>query len=453
MLSSLSRQFSDNILRGSSPVKVFEDKVYQINPNNMFRSPESVKYIGYPKFDRSYTWRDSRLVSLDANGDVIGLGGARNPGDPNSVTIINDWTSNVDSPWVPSDPTPTPSGINVTDEGDFRGARKRDHDPIALPLLVDFLVFPDGTANQVASGANGFQVAMLGPPSAFSGAPPSPGGYYNFVGSGCPQADPWPFVRVHTSGSEEPATLDPRRVIIVDPANTPVALGGFHKDAGAIIMAPGSPFSATTAYVQVPPGDGMLHWARADFVRKVSTITYGFFDTMQPNRRADPALPGYPDFLGSGSSGEMRISEFVSLLDPPLSRQPSGTSVVLEIRCADNFPRSGEIYDSRLFVPTTNTPETPSNRGNLLNPSYACEAYRYDQPNSGVSFTDPRVDATGLTRYVTEDRLSTISNPLTGLLPRFMNLRLSMTNNVTVTPALSPSLRSMGVVYRMRPAN
>ncbi|HZN81361.1 MAG TPA: hypothetical protein VFC01_16970, partial [Mycobacterium sp.] len=316
MLSSLSRTFSDNVLRGSSPVTVFEDKVYQINPNNMFRSPEQVKYIGYPKFDRSYTWRDSRLVSLDANGDIIGLGGARNPGDPGNTTLINDWTSRVDSPWVPSNPTPTPSGINVVDEGDFHGERRRDHDPIALPLLVDFKVFPDGTANQLASGANGFQVAMLGPPSNFLIPPQTPGGYYNFVGSGCPQADPWPFVRVHTSGSENP--VDSQPPIIVDPANTPVATGGFHKDAGAIIMAPQSPFSATKALVQVPPGDGMLHWARADFVRKVSTITFGFFDTMRPNLHAPEvgAAPpaGYPDFLGSGSAGELRISEFTSLL-------------------------------------------------------------------------------------------------------------------------------------------
>ena len=41
------------------------------------------------------------------------------------------------------------------------------------------------------------------------------------------------------------------------------------------------------------------------------------------------------------------------------------------------------------------------------------------------------------------------TDPATGLLPRYLNLRLSMTNNVDVSPALSPSLRSMGVIYRV----
>jgi hypothetical protein len=58
--------------------------------------------------------------------------------------------------------------------------------------------------------------------------------------------------------------------------------------------------------------------------------------------------------------------------------------------------------------------------------------------------------ADGLTAYVTQDRLDTIRNPLTGLLPRYMNFRLVMTNNIDVTPAISPSLKSMSVVYRVR---
>lgn len=458
VLSGLSTTFADNVLQGSSPVTVFEDKVYRIDPANMFRSDLQVKYIAYPRFDRTYTWRDSRLVSIDANGVAVGLGGARNP-EPAAPTLTSDWTTDVDSPWVPSATTATPSGLFYLDNGDFRGNRRRDHDPIAMPLLVDFKMFPDGPANNLAVGSNGFQVAMLGPPSAFSGAPPSPGGYYNLVGPGCPQGS-WPFVRVHTTGGVDTTTRLP---VLVDPANTPVALGGVVKDAGAIIMAPGSAVATSDALVRVGPGDGMMNWARADFVRKVSTVTFPFFDTMQPNRRA-PGVGvlspnGYPDFTdgGTGVLGPVRISDFTSLLDPPLSKQPSGTSIVLEIRCAESFERSEELYDPTLFAPFNTAPNAPvenvANRGNLLNPNFACEAFRYTQPNSGVSFTDPRVAITGLTKYVTEDRLSTIANPLTGLLPRYMNFRLVMTNNITQTPAISPSLRSMTVVYRMRAQN
>ena len=85
----------------------------------------------------------------------------------------------------------------------------------------------------------------------------------------------------------------------------------------------------------------------------------------------------------------------------------------------------------------------------MLNPNYACEAYRYAEGNSGTGFSAPRITADGLTAYVTQDRLGEIRNELTGLLPRYMNFRLVMTNNIDVTPAISPSLRSMSVVYRM----
>jgi hypothetical protein len=440
MNSSLSTLFSDNLLRGSSATTVFEDAVYRINPNNMFRSPESVKYIAYPDFERTYTWRDSRLVTVDGNGNVIGLCGARAPQPAN--TLEADWTADIDSPWVQSVlPSPPPvTGVFVRDDGDFRGNRRRDHDPIASPLLVDFKVFPD--APVVANGSNGFQVAMLGPPSNFGMF--NPGGYYNMVGAGCPQPDPWPLVRVHTTGGVNPVSLTE---ILVDPANTLQALGGWVKDSGAVVMiGNGAAGNAAEAIVGAPPGDGMLHWASADFLRRVSTVTFGFVDTMRPNQRFGALVPnGYPDFTvgGTNSLGNLRIQDFVSLLDPPLSQQPVGTSIVLELRGAQDFANSGALYD-----PSQN--DTVAGRGNLLNPNYACEAYRYSQPNSGGAFDTPRVVATGLTAYVTEDRLSQIRNPLTGLLPRYINFRLVMTNNVEATPAISPSLRSMSVVYRMQ---
>jgi hypothetical protein len=441
MNSSLSTTFSDNPLQGSSTTNVFEDTVYRINPNNMFRSPEAVKYIAYPTFERTYTWRDSRLVTVDSAGNVIGLTGAH---DPQPADIPNDFTADVDSPWVPSVmPNPPPaSGIFVLDEGDFRGDRKRDHDPIASPLLVDFKMFPDSAANTIANGSNGFQMAMVSAPSAFAANPPSPGGYYNMVPVGCPQPDPWPLLRVHTTGGLDPTT---NQEIRVDPANTLQATGGWVKDAGALVIVAGG-FAAGNGpqgIFRAPPGDGMMNWASADFLRRVSTVTFGFFDTMRPNQRSGALVPnGYPDFT-TGGLGDMRIRDFASLLDPPLSQQPVGTSIVLELRGAQDFANSGTLYN-----PTTN--DTVAARGNLLNPNYACEAYRYSQANSGAAFDAPRVAATGLTAYVTEDRISQIRNPLTGLLPRYINFRLVMTNNVEATPTISPSLRSMSVVYRMQ---
>lgn len=444
--SSLSAEFDDNLLRGSRPTTVFADKVYRINPNEAFRSPANVKYVPYPRFDRSYTWRDSRLVTIDSLGQVIGLGGARDPGQDNvttNPTLNQDRTTNIDSPWITSVPPASFTGpIYVLDEADFRGARRRDHDPIALPLLVDFKMFPDSAANGVARGVNAFQVAMLGPPSAFPIG--NPGGYYNSVGVGCAGRNPWAWVRIHSTGGIDPNTGND---ILVDPANMPFAQGGFLKDAGL-----GDPIQGI---FQAPAGDGMLHWAQADFVRRVSTMTFGFLDTLQPQRRAEITgatitnRPGFPDFAAINTN--LRISDLVTQMDPPLSRQPAGTSVVLEFRAAADFANSGVLYNPTYAQNGATANDTFNGRGNLLNPNYACEAYRYSTPNSGATFDLPRVAASGLTPYVTEDRINQLRDPANGLLPRFLNLRIVMTNNVDVTPAISPGLKSLSLIYRMQP--
>jgi hypothetical protein len=198
-----------------------------------------------------------------------------------------------------------------------------------------------------------------------------------------------------------------------------------------------------------PPGDGMLNWARADFVRKVSTVTFGFFDTLKPQRSlllnsSGTPVPddGIPNLEGVATAP--RISDLVVQLDPPLARQPAGTSVVVEIRGAEDFANSGTLYNPSA-LPDGDKFDL---RGNLLNANYACEAYRYSQANTNTAA--PRIAATGLTRYVTEDELNLIRTPGNNLLPRYLNLRLVMTNNVDVTPALSPTLRSMSVVYRVQ---
>jgi hypothetical protein len=246
---------------------------------------------------------------------------------------------------------------------------------------------------------------------------------------------------VHASGGFDLIT---GAQITVDVANTLSAAPSIVKDAGL-----GAP---ATALFTAPPGDGMLNWARADFVRKVSTSTFGFFDTLQPQRAAFVSPEnGFPDMAAVNPN--LRISDLVVQVDPPQARQPAGTSVVVEMRGVDTFARSDELYNP----PTNGTVELFNTRGNLLNANYACEAYRYSQPV--ISTVPPvplvpdqaRVVADGLTPYVTEDQINLLRNPATQLLPRFMNMRVVMTNNVDVTPALSPTLRSMSIVYRMQP--
>lgn len=437
MNSGLSNVFADNVLDGTEMTPVFEDRVYTINPNDVRRDAFGVAYVPFPRFDQTYTWRDSRLVTVDASGNVIGLGGAQNP----LANVPNDdTTANIDSPWITSRPDPEfqqgGSGIWVMDDEDFVGFRQRDHDPIALPLLVDMKVFPEDPANGIAAATNGFQVAMLGPPSVGN----SIGGYYDTFGSGCGGGYPaWPRVRVHASGGFDLVT---GQEILVDPANA------LQANAQNIVKDPalGDP---VTGLFQAPPGDGMLYWARADFVRRVSTVTFGFFDTLQPQRaelvdqnQQVQALAGYPDWLSVNPL--LRMSDVLVQLDPPQTRQPAGTGVVVEMRGCETFDNSNTLYNPNFGTEADDT----VTRGNLLNVNYACEAYRYSTANVLGS---PRVAADGLTAYVTEDDVSEIRDPASGLLPRFLNMRLVMTNNVDVTPALSPSLRSMSVVYRLTP--
>ena len=377
MNSSLSLTFSDNALEGTSLTPVFEDKVYKINPGEAFRSPELVKYVPFPRFDRSYTWRDSRLVTVDASGNVIGTGGAL---QPTAAAPNNDLTANIDSPWV-QDGVGTAAEVAayasfiaspgnstwVMDPADFVGSNGRDHDPIALPLLVDFKIFSDDAANGVSSGNNGFQVAMLGSPDG--GFPANPGGYYDRLGSGCGGQRPaWPRVRVHASGGIDLIT---GANILIDVANQLTAQPSVVKDAGL-----GNP---TAALFLAPAGDGMMNWARADFVRKVSTMTFGFFDTLRPQLASFEGVTnpdaGFPNLNAIDSN--LRIRDLVTQLDPPQARQPAGTSVLLEMRCAEDFD------NPTLYNPSNgaNANDRFDQRGNLLNPNYACEAYRYSQPN------------------------------------------------------------------------
>jgi len=436
--SALSEVFSDNVLEGTAAVPVFQDKVYAINPNSAFRTVDNVKYVPFPRFDRSYTWRDSRLVTVDSSGNVIGLGGALQP----NALENDDNTAEVDSPWITSEIPQafleSGGSIWVRDAGDFRGAAQRDHDPIALPLLVDFKMFADGAANGVAGGLNGFQVAMLGsPPIGFPNQGGSGGGYFDALGAGCGNRPPWPATRSYAAGGFDPQV--PGAQIYIDPANQLQAQPSSAKDAGMGAQA--------NALFTAPSRDGMLNWARADFVRKVSTMTFGFFDTLQPQRGdydngagGFTPDPGFPNLFAQDPN--LRVTDLLIQLDPPQARQPAGTTVVAELRGAETFGNADVLYN-----PSTLAGDAFATRGNLLNPNYACEAYRYSTSNQDDG--TPRVPATRLTRYVTEDQLSQLRDPATNLLPRFLNLRLTMTNNVSVTPALSPSLRSLSIVYRV----
>ena len=450
MNSGLRNDFASNVLRGTTPTTIVNEKVYTINPNEAFTAQNGTKYVPYAKFDRSYTWRDSRLVSWDMSvNQATGLGGAKQPnGTPPAV----DLTAHVSSPWIQEPPSAfaNPSVVPFTgfqgevwtgSLGDFSGSQARDHDPIALPLLLDFKVFPDDPQNGVASGSNRFHIGYVGACWSIGG------GYYNVSSLLCNGIN-WPTLRVHSSGGITGQGLEQ----FVDPSGTTQASGGWIFDAG--LGDPNGRYQTTAHNVTGSFGDDHVHWAAADFVRKVSLVTFGFFDSQLPNRHdlasITPAFSewpglsnseGLPDFAALGASRGVAYAATDMLLvqDPPAATQPAGTSVVVELRGAGSFDQSDTIWDKP-------NEDSFDQRGNLLNPNYACEAYRYATPNSGGG--TPRIAASGLTPYRIEKDLDDIRST-SGQLPRYMNVRITFENDVVSEPSQTPFLRSLVVAYRM----
>jgi hypothetical protein len=452
--SGLDTAFSANVLASTQAKTVVLDNEYRINPATSF-VVNNVRYVNYPEFEDTYTWRDSRLVSWDAGTQTAtGLGGSRDGSTP------TDLTSNVSSPWVPNDPSNSligeiPAvlvqqlqGVEQNDadgdgrlfEGfnqdpdDFLGDRTRDHDPIALPLLVDLWVYPDDITSSVANAGNLFQIAFSGPPYIASPDPQNgynpmngadAGGYYGF-GTGPCGFQNFANFRVHATGGFNPVTQSP---VTVNPAQAQAATGGLVVDIGL----PGSP-------TPVPPGDSHTNWAAMDVVRRVSMLTYGFFDTLAPNRNAlGGTFPqgGLPNFEGIGTGA----GDIVFLRDRQLT--PGATRVLVEVRGLEDADNIGTLYDPQMD-------DSVGGRGNLLNPNYSCEAFRHASANPGFGGSGPRVNATGITPYVDLDLVDDLRNEQSGLLPRYLNLRFVLENDIAGAETLRPSLGGFSATWRVQ---
>ena len=458
----LGTVFASNVLEGSSMVEVVQPTTYTISPAATVRAGVgNVAYVPYPEFEQTYTWRDSRLVTWDMQTDsVVGLGGARDPASP---APNGDRTASASSPWGPDDVLNHVDGFTVApeysfsefvrDPHDFLGDRARDHDPIAMPLLVDFRVSPDDTVNAALS-FNVFWIGHVGPQYA---PMRMVNGWYN-SGAGLTtttapgdtehvfcQAVDWPHFRVHSTGGIDLLT---GQDIPVFPDDELVARGGVLLDVGLGRLQP------SDGLFQSPPADSHVYWGQVDFVRRVSLVTTGFFDTLRPNQHAldlAPGLPpaaGRPDFMVSSSS--LGLQDIVVTMDPPV--QPSSATVELEMRGVDDFA------NATLYEPVGLAgDDDPLTRGNLLNPNYSCEAYRYASPNPDVSGTGmARVSASGFTPYFDPFDVSSVNSvrdPLTGLLPRYLNLRVVMNAGLGNDPADVAFLESVSVTYRMSPGN
>ncbi|MCA8970207.1 MAG: hypothetical protein KDC95_10500 [Planctomycetes bacterium] len=401
-LSGLVPTFEANYLDNAPRTAVVEDSSYTINPNDAFAAVTGSTMIAYPAFKESFTWRDRRIMAIDSNGNILGLGGAQAPNDPQRP----DRTRDVTSPHLPEE-KPDLDGADARQPDDYKGDRVQDLGPFALPMLVDFFVYPDDPANGLVKADNLFQIGYIGPLYPAAGH-----GYYNAG---------WPNLRVHSTGGID----SQQNEIFVDPPNELTAQGGWLNNA-------------ILGRFQAPPGDDHLYWGQADFVRKVSVVTGGYFDTLIPGKNqvqgpvgwpADPN--GYPNLSTLGTN--WRPSEFAVLLNPAPESLPKGTQVVVEYRMSEGFSKSDAVYASA-------TTETAASRNNLLNPHFACEQYRY--------MASSRVQSNDVTNYVQD--IDSLVDPVTGVARRFMNYRITFVNNPNVEPARVPYIDYFAVVWRVK---
>lgn len=404
-LSGLQTNFESNYLDNAPRVEVVKDVAYVINPNDAFAAVTGTTMISYPEFEQTFTWRDRRIMGLDSSGQSIGLGGAQNPTDPSRP----DMTRDVSSPHIPEIDADV-DGVNVRQDDDYKGDQVQDLSPFALPMLMDFFVYPDDAGNGLVKADNLFQIGYIGP------LYPAPGhGYYNAG---------WPNLRVHSTGGID----SQNNSIVVDPANERIALGGWVNNA-------------ILGRFQAPPGDDHIYWGQADFVRKVSVATSGYIDTLIPGKNAVqgpigwPSDPnGFPNLSTLGT--DYRPSEFAVIMSPSPESLPQGTKILVEFRGSETFDKSDAVY-------AQSDTETAASRNNLLNPHFACEQFRYLASN--------RVQSGGVTNYVQD--IDDLLSGDTGVAKRFLNYRLSFVNNANVEPARVPYIDYFAIVWRVRSPN
>ena len=464
LFSGLRTVFADNVLDTTTALEVVKDKPYEMSLARAFTAESGFLYHPYPEFDLSYTWRDWRLAGWDVNGQVAtGMSGAA---DASGLPPDSDVTTSISSPWVTDDtrdPAPSAFGSNppvladetgtpgfdpallpmpnfVRDRGDFLGDRTQDHNPIAAPLLMDIQIFPEANpAGQLSGSVNALQIAIAGDYYNIGFPPAMPPGVSTPGPTAGPFACtniPFPGFRLHVTGGVEPTT---GAIVEIDPSMAQDATGvtNIIKNMGL-----GDPVEGL---VEVQSTDPHLPWAAVDLVRRVSVVTGGFFDTLQPHLNGVDGIDSVPNL---SARTDLAAGDFRVVFDPPLGEQPVGTAVNVEFRGASDIPQAN------LWNPFSGT-ETDvrfDTRGNLLNPFFSCEAFRYASPNLGLKtgFDGPRLQVGGLTNYVPVDGIDQIRSS-TGGLPRYLNFRISMENNIEVTPVARPFLRSMTVVYRLQP--
>ncbi|MEM7198806.1 MAG: hypothetical protein AAF628_00970 [Planctomycetota bacterium] len=442
--SGLATRFANNYLRNlnlaggtesqPSPHTAFVDESLRIVPSDAIRDPNNAyRYMPLPEFERPYfVWRDERVLLQGGNSsEGTDTGGGTNfdpyilspflagrgravSEDAGSLSFVNGFWDNRNNRKVQA----TGSRDRLTNG--LVGS-------IALPLLADFWVYPDDPNLPVsnpflASGANGWQISLA-------------------VTSG-----PQPNFRVYSAGglvSGQGQTVAPGS------ADWNQAAGGFNP-AGR----------RTTS------GDNSFFWMMADYVKRVSVMTSGFVDMVDPHRileypPADPRLGPYFDpFDRTALQGVM--PSFQHNFEPPIEQQPAGTSLVAEFRGAGVVDEGTMTLPGPWAAARGQLRPAPDPINFSLDPLKAGDAHirkADDRPFGGSArngwthyynrnVTDYVADPNDL---MDEEFTTQFAAPNEAFLPhdvRYFNWRLVFGNNVDASPPVTPRIESFLVTYR-----
>lgn len=396
----------------------FEDATWVLDASLLVTEPNNVnRFAPLPPLQRPlFTWRDER--STAQGGDVRLGSDVRNPartfepyiispslqGMGRMVTLVNGQVMFDFGRWnnaqnyrlganpLPSDPL----------TGGLLGA-------IALPLLVDLQVHPDGNASgREPIGANGWQISL----AVQSSATPS---FRAFSAGGGPNR-----VRI---GPGDP-TWD-------------TASGGITATGGRTI-----------------PTDNSVAWTMIDFMASTAVATAGFVEVANPHRMPSTSFdPRLGPYLGGQPSG--RRVNFAAILEPVGGRLPSGTSAVVEFRGA------GEVDPQPWRAIADRTSTRPDAKNFPLDPRKAIDAHiRKDDQRviNGVvrnawtyfynrNVTDYTIDANDLASPAFVSRFAGPNDVFGPEQVRYVNWRIVLRSRVDGTPAV-PALDSFMLTYR-----
>lgn len=392
--SGLRRQFFHNYARDLKPDATnqfdkaqiadrpdehiaFKDKSLTIRNEDSVFEPNGInRFLPLPEFEEDkLVWRDERLL-------VTGGGNGLNRiFSPFRATWGEAWEG---ARWQP-----------VSEDGQVGS--------IALPLLTDFLVFPDDPLAPKdnpwkATGFNGWQISLT------------------------VQSGPLPYWRAYSGGGLSGTTEKK-----VDPSSEDNANGGWNPQTGA-----------RTSW-----GDNSCYWACVDFLKRQSVMTYGFIDLTDPhnavaNKIDDPRLGPYTWTNDS-------LPKFDTWFDPPLSTLPGGTKLIPEFRAADKFLSNS--------VARSLDPLIAGNAHIRFGASASTRGWRNWQHTERLTtyVSDPNelLDET----YLSQFKATGTGTQLIGMTPesvKLLNWRFIFENNVQVEPSTSPSLDSFALTYRVQ---